>query len=215
VVSTESQVELPPGDPQPLDCEIFTNLVRNCIEQTIARLKSLRVPRRPVIVYRQLGLSAADYSLLGPHYRNPEVLAHVDHDWRLAAVSELLSYLWDRGAVKVIYFGATPKEAWENLVYNYLVVMPMFVALEESTTESLVDRGTAVAWAVDPDVLRRVARRLADWYCLSQPLVIAYCPLQGIDMPADMPLHVDGLTLRVWDLRDRMVFRSIHAIEFM
>jgi hypothetical protein len=91
----------------------------------------------------------------------------------------------------------------------------MFVALEESAAESLVDRGTVIAWAVDPDVLRRVARRLADWYCLSKPLFTAYCPIQGIDMPADLPLHVGSLTLRVWDLRDRMVFRSIHATEFM
>ncbi len=216
IMSTErDEVELPPGDPQPLDCEIFTSLVRTCIEQTIARLKDLPVPPRPAVVYRQLGLGAEEVSLLGLQYRDPEVLARVDQNWRSAAVSELLSYLWDRSAVKVIYFESAPKEAWENLVYNYLVVMPMFVALEESAIESLVDRGTAAAWAVDPEVLRRVARRLADWYCLPQPLVTAYCPIQGIDMPANLSLHVDGLTLRVWGLRDRMVFRSIHATEFM
>jgi hypothetical protein len=215
-VNTENhEVELPPGDPQPLDCEVFASLVRSCIERTIACLKDLPIPQRPTVVYRQLGLGAEEVSLLGPHYRDPEILARVDQDWRSAEVSELLTYLWDRAALKVIYFGSAPREAWENLVFNYLVVMPMLAVLKESAIESLVDHGTAVAWAVDPDVLRRAARRLAEWYCLPNPLVTAYCPIQGIDMPPDLPLQVDGLTLRVWNPRDRMVFRSIHATEFM
>ncbi len=210
-VSSSDTIELPPSEPQPVDRDLFAGLIRTCIERTIADLKDLRVPARSIFAYRADG----GVSLEAPNYRSVAVFGRLDQIWRSAEVARLLDYAWNLGVVKMNLGPGATREDWERAAHSSVILPSLLASLDETAIESLVDNGNTSAWAENPQILERVAREMADWYCLPKPLVTAYCPLRGIDMLADLPLRADGVTFRAWSLRDRLVFRSLHDSEFM
>lgn len=213
---TETKV-LPPGEEQPLDDKLLTELVRKTIYRTLEDLRTLAVPQQLWGVNRVNG-DGMDYAeIAAPEYRDLVVWKRVNDIWRSEESTALTDYIWDHCALKTQMTGPDPnKEDWARWTYGQLVHDPLLVALEETIRERLVDHGVVETWTVDPDKLEKAVEDVVALYGKRSQLVTAFCPLGGLKLLSEDSQEIaPDIRLRRWTARDVCLFALRHRYEYL
>jgi hypothetical protein len=213
---TETRV-LPPGEEQPLDCKLLTELVRNAIYRTLEDLKNLSVPQQLQGVNRVNDNGMGYYEIASPNYGDTVVWERVNQTWCSEESIALTDYIWDCSALKQQITGPDPnKESWARWTYNNLVHHPLLVALEETTRERLVDYGVVDTWAVDTDKIEKAVEDVVAMYGKRSQLVTTFCPLRGLKLLSEDCLEIaPDIRLRRWTTRDLCLLLSRHRHEYL
>lgn len=208
-----SQVQ-PPGEEQPLDCEILEDLALKAVVRSLADLAGLEIPRQIRVVYHEVenGL-AGDYTAL-PFYRHNVVWDRISEIWRSEEFLHLADYVYQRGGIKSKFVGPVRREVWERHAYGVLIHEPLINLLHNTAFENFIEKGVVNPWQVESTKLESMVASVASMHCGRPQVLRAVCPISGVAIAPRTRFETGTLKVASWPLRDRLVFVSRHGNEF-
>jgi len=212
----EFTVVLPPGEERELDCSEVSKLLRKAVYRTLNGLKNLSLPKILRGVHQPKGESITYNEIQSIDYGNEKIWEDISKIWRSEETLALTEYIWDHGACKTTFTGPSPdRKSWERKVFMDLVEHPLFIALETTQRERLMDFGKIEAWEVDPNKVEKAIQEAVDFYCRKKHLLTAICPLARLNLPAGLSIELaSDIWLRCMTTRDVCLLLSRHSHEY-
>jgi hypothetical protein len=217
-VSVEVTRELPPGDEKLLDYEWLENAVYIAIKAALRDLQGTTTGTR-IRTLRRLADGSSSrisgYHVSCPSYRDRAVSDRIKEISNSAEFHTVSEYMWDRGAEKQVITGPDPgRQAWNQILFNNLVYMPLLNALEFTGKVTFIREGNVKPWVAFDDVIKRVVqKRIAAIRDKRNGVgvYIAYCPIADPQFPSDRIDFGHGILVKKLTMEERLVFEPLYS----